>query len=57
MTAIAVAIERKQWEVVSLQLLLGISVAAAKLPAESLTELIDLVSGGNLGSPGRDSGR
>ena len=45
MTALAVAIERKQWSLVSLYLLLGVSEAAAKLPPESLVTLIDLLSG------------
>jgi hypothetical protein len=39
------AIERKQWEVVCLYLLLGVTEAAAKLPPESLSALLDLLSG------------
>jgi hypothetical protein len=53
MTALGVAIERKQWEVVSLRLLLGVCGAAAKLPPATLTELIDLVGGQ---PPGRGEG-
>ncbi len=45
MTAFAVAVERRQWSLVSLYLLLGVSEAAAKLPPESLTALIDLLGG------------
>jgi hypothetical protein len=44
MTPFAVAVERKQWEVVSLRLLLAISEAANKLPPESLSALIDLLA-------------
>jgi hypothetical protein len=46
MTPLAVAIERKQWQVVALRLLIGISDAAHKLPPESLNELIDLLGSG-----------
>ncbi len=56
MTAISVAIERQQWEVAALRLLLGISFAAAKLPPESLTELIDIVSGEARGPRERHGG-
>ena len=44
MTALAVAIEGRQWPVVSYYLLLGVSEAAAKLPPDSLIALIDLLS-------------
>ena len=45
MRAFEVAVERQQWELVALYLLLGISQAASKLPPESLTALIDLLGG------------
>jgi hypothetical protein len=45
MTRFEAAIEQKQWEVVCLYLLLGITEAAAKLPPESLSALLDLLSG------------
>ena len=45
MTAFQVAVERQQWQLVALYLLLGISEAASKLPPESLTALIDLLGG------------
>ncbi len=55
MTAFAVAVERKQWQLVSLYLLLGVSEAASKLPPESLTALIDLLAGED--EAGRREGR
>lgn len=45
MSAFAIAIERKQWSLVSLYLLLGVSAAAAKLPPETLLALVDLLGG------------
>jgi hypothetical protein len=45
MTALSLAIERGQWELASLQLLLGVSRAAQLLPPESLHALIDLLAG------------
>ena len=45
MTRFEVAIERKQWEVVCLYLLIGLTEAAAKMPPESLSELLDLLAG------------
>ena len=44
MTGMALAIERRQWQLVSLYLLLGVSEAASLLPRESLDELLDLLS-------------
>ncbi len=52
MTSFAVAVERKQWQVVTYRLLLAISEAAHKLPPESLNELLDL-----LGSTQEPEGR
>jgi len=49
MTAFEVAVERRQWTLVSLYLLLAISETAAKLPPESLTALIDLLGGDEAG--------
>jgi len=43
-TTLAIAIEQGEWELASLRLLLGIGAAAAKLPPETLTALIDLLS-------------
>jgi hypothetical protein len=43
MTGLAVAVERREWRVVALYLLLGVSEAAARLPAESLNELLDVL--------------
>ena len=55
MTAFAVAVERQEWRLVSLYLLLAISETASKLPPESLTALIDLLGGPEAGRelPGR----
>ena len=55
MTAFALAVERRQWTLVSLYLLLAISETAARLPPESLTALIELL-GGEGASPGGDGG-
>jgi hypothetical protein len=43
MTPLAIAIERRQWDVVALRLLLGVSEAAHKLPPETFDELLDLL--------------
>ena len=43
MTAIAKAIERKEWRLVSLYLLLGVTEAAAQLPPESFVALMELL--------------
>ena len=56
MTAFAVAVERRQWSLVSLFLLLGLAEAAAKLPPESLTALIDLLGGAEPPRRGRRRG-
>jgi hypothetical protein len=45
MTPFAVAVERKQWSLVSLYLLLGISETFARLPPESLEALLDVLGG------------
>jgi hypothetical protein len=45
MTPLAVAIEKREWRLVALYLLLGISEAAARLPPETLTELTGLLGG------------
>jgi len=44
-TAFEVAVERRQWTLVSLYLLLAIHETAARLPPESLVALIDLLGG------------
>jgi hypothetical protein len=44
-TALAIAVERREWRVVALYLLLGVSRAASRLPPETLTELLDLLGG------------
>ena len=42
---LAQAIERKQWDLVSLMLLLGLTEVTSKLPPESLAALLDLMGG------------
>jgi hypothetical protein len=45
MTPLEVAIEKRQWHLVSLYLLLGVHEAALHLPPETLSELVDLLGG------------
>lgn len=45
MTGLTQAVERRQWDVVSLYLLLGVSEAASRLPPETLAALLDLLGG------------
>jgi hypothetical protein len=60
MTALATAIERKQWDFVALCLLIGVTAVASKLPPETLEQLLDLLEldtpgaarGGNVGAHG-----
>ena len=40
---LAQAIERRQWNLVSFMLLLGVSEVASRLPPESLAALLDLL--------------
>ena len=44
MSALALAIERKQWELTALYLLLGVSQAAAKLPPDAIYGLLEVLS-------------
>ena len=44
MTALALAIERRQWPLVSLYLLTGVADAAQKLPPGSLAALLELLA-------------
>ena len=44
MQTLAVAIERKQWELVALCLLLGLTEAAAKLPPEAIEGLLEVLA-------------
>ena len=53
---LAQAIQRKEWPLVSLMLLLGVTEVAAKLPPESLAALLDLV-GSESQSGGERRGR
>jgi len=42
-SALAIAIARKNWELVALALLLGIMEVASRLPQETLERLLDLL--------------
>jgi hypothetical protein len=42
---LAIAIERREWELVALRLLVGVSVAASLLPPQSLNALVEVLSG------------
>jgi hypothetical protein len=44
-TSLALAVEKREWRLVSLYLLLGVSDAASRLPPETLSELVDLLGG------------
>ena len=57
MTAFAQAVERKQWSLVSLYLLAGISEVAAKMPPDSLNALLDVLGGLDQPLEGRPRGR
>jgi hypothetical protein len=52
MTTFEVAVERRMWELVALHLLLAVSETASKLPADSLTALIELLSEEEPAGPG-----
>lgn len=52
MSALALAIERKQWEVAALYLLLGLTQAAAKLPPDAISGLLELLEGSPSASRG-----
>jgi hypothetical protein len=58
MSALALAIERKQWELAALYLLLGVSRAAAKLPPDAINGLMEVLSveGGEALPPSRRGG-
>ena len=45
MSSFALAVERREWSLVSLFLLLGVAEAAAKLPPDALSGLLDLLEG------------
>jgi len=44
MQTLAVAIERKHWELAALCLLLGLTGAAAKLPPEAIEGLLEVLA-------------
>jgi hypothetical protein len=45
MTSFATAVEKREWRLVSLYLLLGVHEAALHLPPETLSELTELLGG------------
>lgn len=57
MSTLAVAIERKQWELVSLRLLVGVVEAAAALPPDAVEVLLEVLAGldGEGGRSGREA--
>jgi len=55
MQTLAVAIERKQWELAALCLLLGLTEAAAKLPPDAIEGLLEVLAAE--GSPSSRKGR
>jgi hypothetical protein len=58
MSALALAIERKEWELAALYLLLGVSRAAAKLPPDAIYGLLEVLSAeGGEGLPSPRRGR
>jgi hypothetical protein len=44
-TTLAAAIERKEWELASLFLLLGVTEAAAALPPDAIEGLLEVLAG------------
>lgn len=46
MTALAVAIQRKQWELAALYLLLGVARAAGRLPPDTVDGLLAVLTEG-----------
>lgn len=57
-SALALAIERKEWELVALYLVLGVSRTAAKLPPDAINGLMEVLSveGGEALPPSRRGG-
>jgi len=45
MSALALAIQRKQWEVAALYLLVGLTQATAKLPPDAILGLLEVLEG------------
>jgi hypothetical protein len=45
MSRLAVAVERKEWTVVALYLLLGVAEVTSKLPPDAVTGLLEVLEG------------
>ena len=56
MSALAVAIERREWELAALCLLVGVAEAAAALPADAVEGLLEVLAGLEDDSPRRRGG-
>jgi hypothetical protein len=57
MQTLAVAIERKHWELAALCLLLGLTEAAAKLPPEAIEGLLELLAAEHQAPPAKRRSR
>ena len=59
MTALTLAIERRQWEIAALCLLLGVARAAAALPPDAVEGLLEVLTAppGRREQPGGPRGR
>ena len=59
MSTLAVAIDRREWELAALCLLLGVTEAAAALPPEAVDGLLEVLAGleGEDGPAHRQAGR
>jgi hypothetical protein len=45
MSRLAIAVEKKEWTVVALYLLLGVAEVASKLPPDAVTGLLEVLEG------------
>lgn len=53
MTALALAVRRRRWDLASLHLLLALTEAAAELTPEAFDGLLGLLTGSGASAPGR----
>ena len=49
MSRLAIAVEKKEWNVVALYLLVGVAEVAAKLPPDAVTGLLEVLEGPSRG--------
>jgi len=45
MSRLAIAVQKQEWKVVALYLLLGVAEAAAKLPPDAVNGLLEILEG------------